>query len=237
MSRNHPVHRSGLLFGSAADGRSDPDWLVVPDGSHPQSWRLLHAVSKGGGTRFTFGSTIRHPAGQAADAANKANSKPCTKSTITCQPELNKANSFIHLPPAPGLLQNGCYWRPAEVVSDSTSSSGPQRSSVTAHESSSAEDEAAAHDGNAQPSLLPSPSSTDCDKDHPVSVSSEEDEAASSPTQASEPSTERTVVTVTSPVGAEEPTREEANSSGLLKVGKRKRRPMTQRQRRMQKAS
>ena len=45
MNSNHAVHGSGLLFGYAADGRSDPDWLVVPDGSHPQSWRLLHTVS------------------------------------------------------------------------------------------------------------------------------------------------------------------------------------------------
>ena len=200
MSSNHPVHRSGLLFGYAADGCSDPDWLVVPDGSHPHSWRLLHAVSKGGGTRFTVGSTVRYPPGQAADAAYKAKDyqfealrKIYFYDAWRCQPELNKANSFIHLPPAPGLLQNGCYWRPAEAVSDSASNSGPQQSSVTVHESSSAEDEAAVHDGNAQPSLLPSPSSTDCDKDHPVSVSSEEEEAASSPTQASEPSTEKTV--------------------------------------------
>ena len=53
------------------------------------------------------------------------------------------------------------------------------------------------------------------DKDHPVSVSSEEEEAASFPTQALEPSTEKTVVAVTLPKGEEEPTGEEASSSGL----------------------
>ena len=104
----------------------------------------------------------------------------------------------------------GCYRRPAEAVSDSASNSGPQQSSVRVHESSSAEEEAAVHDDNAQPSLLPNG-----DKDHPVSVSSEEKEAASSPTQASEPSTEKAVVTVTSPEGDEELTREEASSPGL----------------------
>ena len=57
---------------SSADGKVDPDWLVVPDGSQPRAWRLLHTVSKGGRTRFSVGSTIRYPPGQAEDVANKA---------------------------------------------------------------------------------------------------------------------------------------------------------------------
>ena len=32
-----------------------------------------------------------------------------------CEPELNKENSLLYLPPAPGMLQNGCYWRPEEI--------------------------------------------------------------------------------------------------------------------------
>ena len=31
LSQTHPLHGSGLLFGYAADGLSNPDWLVVPD--------------------------------------------------------------------------------------------------------------------------------------------------------------------------------------------------------------
>ena len=178
LDSNHPVHGSGLLSG----------YVVVPDGSQLQSWRLLHTVSKGGGTRFTVGSTIRYPPGQAADAANKAKGyqfealrKIYFYDAWRCQPELNKANSLLHLPPAPGLLQNGCYWRPAEGVSDSTNNSVPQHSTVTVLESSSAEDEAAAQGGNAQPSVLPSPSSANCERDHPVSVRAAERMKAQAP--------------------------------------------------------
>ena len=53
------AHGSGLLFGYAADGKVDPDWLVVPDGGQPRAWRLLHTVSKEGGTRCSVGSTVR----------------------------------------------------------------------------------------------------------------------------------------------------------------------------------
>ena len=66
------VRGSGLLFGYAADRRADPDWLVVPDGSQPHAWRLLHAVSKGGGTRFSVGNSSRYLPGQVDDVANKA---------------------------------------------------------------------------------------------------------------------------------------------------------------------
>ena len=60
----------------------------------------------------------------------------------------------------------------------------------------------------------PSPSSTDGDKDRPVSVSSREEEGASSPTQASEPSTARLVVTVASPAGKEESPMQEDSIPG-----------------------
>ena len=48
MAQDHPVHCSGLLFGHAADWCADSDWLVVPNGSQPHAWRLLHVVSKEG---------------------------------------------------------------------------------------------------------------------------------------------------------------------------------------------
>ena len=59
LDEQHPVHSkvhsSGLLFGYAADRCTDPDWLVLPDGSQPNAWRLLHAARKGG-DRFCVGS-------------------------------------------------------------------------------------------------------------------------------------------------------------------------------------
>ena len=119
LSRTHPLHGSGLLFGYAADALANPDWLVVPDSSHPQAWRLLHTVSNIGGSRFTVGSTVRYPPGQ-SDAANKAKDyhfealhKINFYDAWRCEPELNKEDSLLHLPPQPGMLQNGCCWRPA----------------------------------------------------------------------------------------------------------------------------
>ena len=32
------------------------------------------------------------------------------------QPELNQNDSLLHLPPSPGLLHKGCYWRPAPAA-------------------------------------------------------------------------------------------------------------------------
>ena len=71
LNHTHPLHGSGLLFGYAADGLANPDWLIVSDASHPGAWRLLHTVSKAGGSRFTVGSTVRYPPGK-SDVANKA---------------------------------------------------------------------------------------------------------------------------------------------------------------------
>ena len=71
LNHTHSLHGSGLLFGHAADGLANPDWLIVSDTSHPGAWRLLHTVSKAGGSRFTVGSTVRYPPGK-CDVANKA---------------------------------------------------------------------------------------------------------------------------------------------------------------------
>ena len=95
---------SGLLFGCAADGLANPDWLVVPDSSHPRAWRPLHTVSNIGGSRFTVGSAVRYPPGQ-SDAANKAQHyhfealhKIYFYDVWRCEPELNKEESLLHLP-------------------------------------------------------------------------------------------------------------------------------------------
>ena len=71
LDEQRSVHSSGLLFGYAADRCTEPDWLVLPDGSQPNAWRLLHAARKGG-DRFCVGSYSRYTPGQADDAAKKA---------------------------------------------------------------------------------------------------------------------------------------------------------------------
>ena len=117
LSQAHPLHGSGLLFGCAADGLSNPDWPVVPDKSHPGAWRLLHTVSNAGGSRFTVGSTVRCPPGQ-SDAANKA--RLCHFEALhkiyfydawRCEPELDKEDSSLLLPPAPGMpcMRGPCF--------------------------------------------------------------------------------------------------------------------------------
>ena len=45
LSKDHPVHGSGLLFGYAADRGVDPDWLLVPDGGQPHARLLGDAVA------------------------------------------------------------------------------------------------------------------------------------------------------------------------------------------------
>ena len=118
LSHSRPLHGSGLLFGYAADGLANPDWLIVSDTSHPGAWRLLHAVSKAGGSRFTVGCTVRYPPGK-SDAANKARlyhfealHKIYFYDAWRCEPVLDRAGSSLLLPPAPGMLQGGCYWPP-----------------------------------------------------------------------------------------------------------------------------
>ena len=96
LSQDPRVHGSGLLFGYAADGSADPDWLVVPDSVKPHAWRLLHAASNGG-TRFGVGHSSRYLPGQAEDVANKAREyhfealhKIYFYDAWRSQPELNK---------------------------------------------------------------------------------------------------------------------------------------------------
>ena len=84
--------------------------------SFPNAWRLLHAARKGG-DRFSVGSCSRYTPGQADDAANKAKEyqfeslhKIYFYDAWRWKIELNQPESPLHLPPSPGLLQNGCYW-------------------------------------------------------------------------------------------------------------------------------
>ena len=126
------VHSSGLLFGYAADRCTDPDWLVLPDGSQPNAWRLLHAARKGG-DRFCVGSCRRYAPGQADDAANKAKEyqfeslhKIYFYDAWRWKIELNQPESSLHLPPRPGLLQNGCYWCQHTYPANATESHNTQ---------------------------------------------------------------------------------------------------------------
>ena len=170
LNHTHPLHGSGLLFGYAADGFANPDWLIVSDTSHPGAWRLLHAVSKAGGSRFTVGSAVRYPPGK-SDVANKARlyqfealHKIYFYDAWRNEPILNRENSSLLLPPAPGMLQEGCYWRPAAATSADT-----QPLATGKPDGSLAPDDLDLISSDGQPSLLPSPDST-----HRVNDSSSE---------------------------------------------------------------
>ena len=109
-------------------------------------------------------------------------------------------DSSLLLPPAPGMLQDGCYWRPtatavAETQSPATSEQVGSLAPYDLDVSSS----------GGQPSVLPSPDSTHSSHNlhnQTVSVSSNE-EGESSPTQASEPAAPSDGA-ITSPGGEEE---------------------------------
>ena len=205
LTQNPRIHGSGLLFGCAADGKVDPDWLVVPDGVAPHAWRLLHATNKGG-TRFTVGHSSRYPPGQAEDVANRAREyhfealhKIYFYDAWPSQPELNKNDSLLHLPPSPGLLQSGCYWRLEPETPPGASAAASEQDAGVLAEVSLTEEESDAHSGSTQPSLLPSPKSTDHEADSPISVSSTDADGVCSPTEDTERSNEdATVVALTS---------------------------------------
>ena len=190
LNHAHPLHGSGLLFGYAADGFANPDWLILSDTSHPGAWRLLHAVSKAGGSRFTVGSAVRYPPGK-SDVANKARlyqfealRKIYFYDAWRNEPILNRENSSLLLPPAPGMLQDGCYWSPTAATSVDT-----QPPAASMPDSSLSPDDLDLISSDDQPSLLPSPDSTRSvqkSHDQPAPCSSQADEEGS-PAQASEP--------------------------------------------------
>ena len=79
--------------------------LSSPTQAIPGARRLLHAVGKAGGSRFTVGSTVRHPPGK-SDAANKARlhhfkalHKICFYDAWRSEPVLNREDLPV---PAPG---------------------------------------------------------------------------------------------------------------------------------------
>ena len=122
LTRAHPLQGSGLLFGYAADGCTNPDWLIVSDTSHSRAWRLLHAVSNAGGSRFTVGSAVRYPPGR-SDAANKARLYQFEAlhniyfyDAWRSEPMLNRDHSPLQLPPVPGMVKDGCYWSPTAAA-------------------------------------------------------------------------------------------------------------------------
>ena len=169
LDEQHPVHgkihHSGLLFGYAADRSTEPDWYVLPDGHQPKAWKLLHAARKGG-DRFCVGSGPRYAA-QAGDAANKA-------------------RDYQFESPRPGLLQNGCYWRPTPERVDSAT--GTQNAQVSLTETSSAESEE-----TSPPSEVPEPASPGQATESPTSpimIGSTEEEQVGSETNAAEASAE-----------------------------------------------
>ena len=158
--------------------------------------------------RFTVGSTVRYPPGR-SDAANKARlyhfealRKIYFYDAWRSEPELGRKDSSLQLPPAPGKLQQGCYWRPKSSTSIDPQVESAQSPANDTPAGSSVSDDPIEHSPSA---ILPSPDSIDSGQNHPVrpvSVSSRE-EAESSPTQASEP-TAPSVATVTSPTGDDE---------------------------------
>ena len=212
LDEQHPVHgkihSSGLLFGYAADRCTEPDWLVLPDGRQPNAWKLLHAARKGG-DRFCVGSGLRYAPGQADDAANKAKEyqfeslhKIYFYDAWRWKIELNQPESPLHLPPRPGLLQNGCYWhQPHARPTDATHSHNTQESVALAEisltESSSEESEEAV-----PPSEVPEPASQGQATEaptSPITIGSAEEENVGSQNNATEPSEEATPVeTITS---------------------------------------
>ena len=189
------------MFGYAADGCAN---LIVSDTSYSGTWRLLHAVSNAGGSRFTVGSAVRYPPGR-SDAANKARlyqfealRKIYFYDAWRSEPILNRDNSPLLLPPAPGMLQDGCYWTTAAAVVDTQS---PDASMPA---NSLPPDDPDLISSDEQPSLLPSPDSI-CSLPNsqapPASGSNQACEEGS-PTQASE-SAAPSAGTVTSSGGEE----------------------------------
>ena len=202
LDAQHPVHgkvhNSGLLFGYAADRCTEPDWLVLPDGHQPNAWKLLHAARKGG-NRFCVGSGLRYAPGQADDTANKAKEyqfeslhKIYFYDAWRWKIELNQPESPLHLPPRPGLLQNGCYWRqPLEHPANATQLHNTQPSAALAEISltDTSPDES---DETVPPSEAPEPTSQGqaTEPPSPITIGSTDEENVGSRNNATEPSSD-----------------------------------------------
>ena len=117
---------------------------------------------------FSVGHSSRYLPGQADDVANKAREyhfealhKIYFYDAWRSQPELHKNDSLLPLPPRTGLLQSGCYWRPEPTAPPGASTPASEQAAGVLAEVSLTEEESEAHSGSAQPSLIPSPKSTD----------------------------------------------------------------------------
>ena len=90
------------------------------------------------------------------------------------EPELDREDSSLLLPPAPGMLQHGCYWRPEAGTSTSTHLADAQSPANDTPAGSPVTEGLVDPSTGALPSLLPSPDSIDSEQDRPdrpVSVS------------------------------------------------------------------
>ena len=114
-------------------------------------------------------------------------------------------NGSLLSPPSPGLLQAGCYWRPEPTAPPRASAPTSDQTEGILAEVSLTEEESEDRSSSAQPSLVPSPKSTDHDEDAPISVSSTEDEVACSPTEDTERSDNAADVVALTSVSEDEP--------------------------------
>ena len=223
LDAQHPVHgkvhNSGLLFGYAADRCTEPDWLVLPDGHQPNAWKLLHAARKGG-NRFCVGSGLRYAPGQADDTANRAKEyqfeslhKIYFYDAWRWKIELNQPESSLHLPPRPGLLQNGCYWQqPMEHPENAAHLHHSQPSAALA-EISLTETSSDESDEAVPPSEAPEPTSQGRETEppaSPITICSTEEENVSSRNNATEPSDEEVLAETVASISEGGKTQEES---------------------------
>ena len=167
-------------------------------------------------TQSCVGHASRY-AGQAADVANKA--KECQFEALhkiyfydawRGQPELGTKGFSLHLPPRPGLLEAGCYWRQTHAAdAASANTPNPKGAEGVLAEISLTDEDSEDKAGSTQPSLIPSPESTDQELDAPIFVSSADEQQASSPTEETEQSHADSKVVSVALESEEEPAEEE----------------------------
>ena len=129
LSQTHPLHGSALLFGYAADGLSNPDWLVAPDDSlllpptpgmhqHGCYWR-----PEAGTSRST------HLAGAQSPANDTPAGSPVSEGLVD-----HSTSALPSLLPSPDSInsEQNCPVRPVSVSSREEAESSPQASEPTA---------------------------------------------------------------------------------------------------------
>ena len=154
----------------------------------------MHADSKGG-TRFSVGEGLRYAQGQAKDATIKANDyqfealhKIYYYDAWRLILELDQPDSLLHLPPQPGLLQDGCYWPPHPAPDRGTAPPCNAGAGVLARVSLSGTS-SSSHADVASPSEVPEPTSRSQAATSPLSPievgSTDEEDVASNATEQS----------------------------------------------------